>query len=111
MSFPGGVFSNCFRLAGFRHSAQRGFTYRNNFLAFRRVNRQVIFVRLRWIIRFQALVSRRKVPTSGKRRLPRHCREYMLNSISAGLSQLPCLGCSGRLAGPKGIRPLAPRSR
>ena len=44
------------------------------------------------IRRFQARVSRLSVLRSGILLLPRHCREKRPISISAWLSQLPCLG-------------------
>ena len=62
---------------------RRGDSYSNNFLAFFRVNRQSILVRFWLAPRFQALVSRFSVPRSGILRVPRHCREYRLSSISA----------------------------
>src|SRR5664279_770088 len=60
--------------------------------------------RSRFIRRFQVRVCWRKQVMSPMRRLPKHCRESKLTSISAWFSQLPCLGgmcCNlhGRCAG------------
>src|SRR5258708_16950345 len=41
---------------------------------------------------FQVLVLCFSFARSGIRRVPKHCRQYRLSSISAWLSQLPCLG-------------------
>src|ERR1017187_8390835 len=70
----------------------RGFWYRNSFLAFLRVNRQLILVRFWLALRFHARTSRCNVSRSGIRRLPRHCRETNRNLISPYTDQPPGLG-------------------
>src|ERR1039457_1212681 len=61
----------------------RGGAYLNTFLAFFRVNFQLIFVRFWLAAPFQAAVSRFSMSKLGIRRVPKHCREKRLSSISA----------------------------